>query len=150
MFRHHLLLIYRNFKRYKSSFLINLLGLTAGLCCALLIYLWVMDELRMDRFHAHTDQLYQVMENEKTASGINTRDATAGLLGETLAKDMPEVEGAVTTSPNFWLAESKVNAGNDPGIKAAGKFVGKDFLKLFSYPLVAGNTSEALEGKITS
>lgn len=147
MFRHHLLLIYRNFKRYKSSFLINLLGLTAGLCCALLIYLWVMDELRMDRFHAHTDQLYQVMENEKTASGINTRDATAGLLGEALAKDMPEVEGAVTTSPNFWLAESKVKTGNDPGIKAGGKFVGKDFLKLFSYPLVAGNNSEALEGK---
>ena len=147
MFQHHLLLIYRNFKRYKSSFLINLLGLTAGLCCTIMIYLWVMDELQMDKFHAHTDQLYQVMENEKTASGINTRDATAGLLAEALAKDMPEVEEAVTTSPTYWLAESKVNTGNNPGIKAGGKFVGKDFLKLFSYPLIAGNAAQALDGK---
>ncbi|WP_316820954.1 ABC transporter permease [Pedobacter gandavensis] len=147
MFQHHLLLIYRNFKRYKSSFLINLLGLTAGLCCALLIYLWVMDEVHMDKFHAHTDQLYQVMENEKTSSGINTRDATSGLLAEALKKDMPEVELAVTTSPAFWLAESKVNMGNNPGIKAAGKFAGKDFFKLFSYPLLAGKIDQALTGK---
>lgn len=146
MFHHHLLLIYRNFKRYKSSFLINLLGLTAGLCCTLLIYLWVVDELRMDKFHANNDQLYQVMENEKTATGINTRDATAGLLGETLVKDMPEVAAAVTTSPTYWLAESKVNVGNNPGIKAAGKFAGKDFLKIFSYPLIAGNVNEVLSG----
>lgn len=147
MFQHHLLLIYRNFKRYKSSFLINLLGLTAGLCCTLLIYLWVMDEMRMDKFHVHNDQLFQVMENEKTASGINTRDATSGLLGESLVKDMPEVEAAVTVSPAFWLGESKVSMGNNPGIKASGKFAGKDFFKLFSYPLVAGNTSQMLTGK---
>ncbi|MBB2150447.1 ABC transporter permease [Pedobacter gandavensis] len=147
MFQHHLLLIYRNFKRYKSSFLINLLGLTAGLCCALMIYLWVMDEMHMDKFHAHNDQLYQVMENEITATGINTRDATAGLLGESLAKDMPEVEAAVTTSPTYWLKESKVNTGNNPGLKAAGKFVGPDFLKIFSYPLLAGNATQMLTGK---
>lgn len=147
MFQHHLLLIYRNFKRYKSSFLINLLGLTAGLCCALMIYLWVMDEMHMDKFHAHNDQLYQVMENEITATGINTRDATAGLLGESLAKDMPEVEAAVTTSPTYWLKESKVNTGNNPGLKAVGKFVGPDFLKIFSYPLIAGNATQMLTGK---
>ena len=51
MFRHNLLLIYRNFKRYKSSFLINLTGLSTGLACTLLIYLWVNDELSVDKFH---------------------------------------------------------------------------------------------------
>ncbi|WP_316752338.1 ABC transporter permease [Pedobacter gandavensis] len=146
MFQHHLLLIYRNFKRYKSSFLINLLGLTGGLCCTLLIYLWVMDEMRMDKFHAYNDQLFQVMENEKTAGGINTRDATSGLLGESLTKDMPEVEAAVTTSPTYWLAESKVRIGDNPGVTSVGKFAGKDFFKLFSYPLVVGNVAEVLTG----
>ena len=34
MFRHNLLITYRNFLRYKSSFLINLIGLSTGLACA--------------------------------------------------------------------------------------------------------------------
>ena len=51
MFRHNLLLSYRNFKRYKSSFFINLIGLSVGLASALLIFLWVNDELNVDKFH---------------------------------------------------------------------------------------------------
>lgn len=146
MFPHHLLLIYRNFKRYKSSFLINLFGLSAGLCCALMIYLWVADELGMDRFHANNSRLFQVMENEKTVAGINTVDATSGLLGESLAKEMPEVAMAVTASPTYWLEESRAYTGNNPAIKVAGKFAGKDFLKVFSYPLISGNIDQVLTG----
>lgn len=146
MFQHHLLLIYRNFKRYKSSFLINLFGLSAGLCCALMIYLWVADELKMDKFHANNSRLFQVMENEKTSIGISTGDGTAGLLAESFAKEMPEVALAVTTSPTYWLEESKVYTGNGRAIKAAGKFAGKDFFKVFSYPLISGNIDQILTG----
>ena len=52
MLKHNLLLIYRNFLRAKGFFLINLVGLTTGLVCTLLIYLWVRDEVNMDKFHA--------------------------------------------------------------------------------------------------
>ncbi len=41
MLKHNLLLFYRNFRRNKGTFMINLLGLSTGLACALLIYLWV-------------------------------------------------------------------------------------------------------------
>ena len=80
MLQHHLLLIYRNFKRYKNSFFINLIGLTAGLTCALMIYLWVNDELQIDNFHNKGNRLYQVMENEQTEGGTNTTDQTVGVL----------------------------------------------------------------------
>ena len=46
MLKHNLILVYRNFIRFKSVFLINLIGLSTGLACVLLIYLWVKDELR--------------------------------------------------------------------------------------------------------
>ena len=62
MFRHNFLITYRNFLRYKSSFLINLIGLSTGLACALLIYLWVADELSVDKFHQKDEQLYQVLQ----------------------------------------------------------------------------------------
>ena len=43
MLPYPLLLLYRNFKRFKSTFFINLIGLSTGLACALLIYLWISD-----------------------------------------------------------------------------------------------------------
>jgi putative ABC transport system permease protein len=63
MFRHNILISYRNFLRYKSSFFINLLGLSSGLACALLIHLWIADEMSVDKFHRKGDQLYQVLRN---------------------------------------------------------------------------------------
>ena len=45
MFKHNFLIIYRNFKRYKITFFINLIGLSSDFACVLLIYLWVNDEL---------------------------------------------------------------------------------------------------------
>lgn len=147
MLRHHLLLVFRNFKRHKSSFFINLIGLTAGLSCALLIYLWVSDEVQVDQFH--NKRLYQVMMNEHLGDGISTRDGTPGPLAEAMAKEMPEVELAVLASPGFWLGQSKVSAGNRKAISAAGKFAGPDFFKVFSYPLVSGNKETILSGQKT-
>lgn len=147
MFKHHLLLIYRNFKRYKSSFFINLIGLSAGLSCTLLIYLWVNDEMQIDRFH--NERLYQVIQNEHLTDGVQTVEGTPGILAETMAKEMAEVETAVATSPGFWLGQSKVSANHKPAIKAAGKFAGPDFFKVFSYPLITGNKNEVLSGKKT-
>jgi len=51
MLRHNLTLSLRSFLRHKTSFLINLLGLSTGITSVLLICLWVTDELSMDKFH---------------------------------------------------------------------------------------------------
>lgn len=147
MLQHYLLLIYRNFKKHKSSFFINLIGLTAGLTCTLLISLWVTDEVNMDKFHVNGTQLYQVMENEQITSGVNTTDQTAGILGETLLAEMPEVQDAVAVSPQYWIAQSKLLTKTNNSIKGDGLFAGKNFFQIFSYPLVSGNAREVLKEK---
>lgn len=147
MFRQHLLLIYRNAKKHKTSFFINLIGLSAGLSCALLIYLWVEDEMHMDSFHK--DMIFQVIQNEHLTDGIKTVEGTPGILAETMAREMPEVETAAATSPGFWLGQSKVSANHKPAIKAAGKFASADFFNVFSYPLLTGNKDNVLKGTKT-
>src|SRR6218665_3975884 len=62
MTRHNLLITLRSFKRYKTSFIITLVGLSPGLACALIIYLWVNDELTVDHHHEKDARLYQVMQ----------------------------------------------------------------------------------------
>lgn len=146
MLRHHLLLFYRNFKKHRSSFFINLVGLSAGLSCAILIYLWVIDETRIDKFHEKGAQLYQIMENSETAAAINTTDETSAPLAEALKKEFPEVEDAVMSSPTYWLGESKISIKDNNNIKARGKFAGPNFLKVFSYPVISGNVNLMLTG----
>lgn len=91
MFTHNLLLILRNFKRSKGSFFINLIGLTLGISSALLIYLWIADELSVDKFFVNDERIFQVMQNIKGETGIQTMEATPGLLAKALIAELPEV-----------------------------------------------------------
>jgi putative ABC transport system permease protein len=105
MLQHNLLILFRNFKRFKSTFFINLIGLSTGLACTLLIYLWVNDELNVDKFHEKDNRLFQVMENAKEADGIKTKPSTPDLLGETMIKEIPEIEYAVSVTPYKWFGK---------------------------------------------
>ncbi len=145
MFRHNLLISYRNFLRYKSSFFINLIGLSSGLACALLIYLWVNDELHVDKFHTNNDRLYQVKENVEQDGDIITRLTTAGPTAEALANEMPEVEYAVTNTFERIFRQVLSIEGND--IKADGLYASADFFKLFSFELIQGNKNQVLSDK---
>lgn len=102
MFRHNLLMIYRSFRRFRSAFIINLLGLSTGLASALLIYLWVDNELRMDKFHEKDSRLYHVMESHLQNDGWNTMIETSGAAADALAAEMPEVEYAAALAPPTW------------------------------------------------
>ncbi|MES2730478.1 MAG: ABC transporter permease [Bacteroidota bacterium] len=137
MLRHNLLLIYRNFKRFKSTFFINLIGLSTGLACLVLIYLWVNDELHFDKFHQKDSRLFQVMEHKTHADGIVTSPETPELLAETLAEEMPEIEYAAVSTPPSWFPQIMLSVEGQGSaarnIKAAGNFVGKDYFNVFSY-----------------
>ena len=147
MLHHNCLLIYRNFKKFKSTFLINLVGLSSGLACALLIYLWVNDELRVDKFHEKDSQLYQVMENNPNSDGIRTQESTPDLLAETMAAELPEVEWATTVLPASRIPSPFTVSTNNTNVKVPGQFAGKDFFTLFSYPLIEGTKASVLSDK---
>ena len=82
MLKHSLLLSFRNFKRYKGTFLINIIGLSCGLACVLIIFLWINDELSFDKYHENDNRLYQVMVNAKTETGIETNKNTPHILSD--------------------------------------------------------------------
>lgn len=143
MFKHNLLLAFRNFKRFKGTFFINLIGLSTGLACTLLIYLWANDEIQKDNFFEKDDQLFQVMENRVQAQGIWTAHSTSGVMAESLVKDFPEVEYAAHTT---WINEVTLSVG-EKDVSAKGNFVGVDFFNIFSYEIMQGERSKVLSDK---
>jgi ABC-type antimicrobial peptide transport system permease subunit len=140
MFQHNLIIIYRSFKRFKSTSIINLMGLSTGLACALLLYLWVSDELSVDKFHEKDDRLYQVMRHRILEGKIITSTWVPGLTAQTLEEEMPEVEHAV---PSFNCKRYTLSVDNKD-MQAIGQYVGEDLFLMFSYPLIQGDASQVL------
>ena len=147
MLHHSLLIIYRNFKRFKSTFFINLIGLSTGLACVLFIYLWVSDEQRIDHFNENDERLYQVMQNLHKDSGTETIDATPYLLAKALSDELPEVEYATNAIPSYYNSSKGVVLVGDQRIKVKGQYVSKDYLNVFSYKLIKGDPDKVLSTK---
>ncbi|SFN23346.1 ABC-type transport system, involved in lipoprotein release, permease component [Chitinophaga sp. YR627] len=146
MLKNYFKIAWRNlFKNPQATFL-NLAGLSTGLAAFLLIYLWVYDELNVDRFHEKRGQLFQIMENVKDGRGVITNNGTPALLAEALTGTMPEVEYATVTTPPSWFPEITFSTGDKP-VNAAAIFAGKDYFNIFSYPLSQGNKSTVLADK---
>lgn len=141
----NLLLAYRNFKRFKGTFFINLSGLSTGLASVLLIYLWASDELKMDKFHRHDKQLFQVMERVENDEQT-VQPFTPGLLAEVLKDEIPGIEFSVTVSDPNWFSPFTITA-NATTVKAVGLYGGKDFFNMFSFPLLHGNENALLSDK---
>jgi len=146
MLVHNLLLIYRNFKRFKISFFINLIGLSIGLASTLLIYFWIADELSIDKFNEKDSQLYQVMRNEPLNHTINTEEYTPGLLARSLASSIPEVERAVAVvTPN--IAYKGVLSDGLSKSYAIPQFADKDYFNVFTYQFIEGDKNTVLLNK---
>lgn len=139
MLRHALLLAFRHFKRYKSSFLINLSGLAAGLTCAILIFLWVSDEWQMDKFHKQDAQLYRLIsDSHSKETALNT----SSLVVNQLTEEIPEIEKVVHSS---WGSLESSLSTEEQDYALTGEFATPDFFNIFSYPLLRGNAAEILE-----
>jgi putative ABC transport system permease protein len=144
MLKHNLLLIFRSFKRNRSTFTINLVGLSAGLTCTMLIYLWINDELSKDRFHENGDRLFQVITNQDQSGDLVTVLEVPGILGEVMGPLMPEIEVAVSATridPEMSLSV------DDKHITGGGRFVDQNYLNVFSFPLLAGERGRILKDK---
>jgi len=145
MFWHNFLITLRNHKKHKASFLLNLTGLSTGLACAIMIYLWVNDELSVDKFHENDTRLYQVMKTVPRADGtVTTMVYTPAQMAQEMVKDLPEVELAVSVISH---GETGIVSAGEKGVKAKHQFADKDYFRVFSYPLLEGNKYKVLTGK---
>lgn len=141
MIKNYFKLAWRNIISNKTFSLINILGLALGLSCSVIIVLWLNSERKMDKFHANDKRLYRVMENQFYDGNISTFPSTPGILAENIVKDIPEIELA---SQFLWEEEPLFTVGQNFD-KEKGRYVQKDFLKMFSYKLIKGNAASALD-----
>ncbi len=145
MFRNYFKIAWRNLLRDRQFTFLNVVGMAVGLTSALLIFLWVNDELHVDKFHKNDKRLYQVMQNYPTPNGITTLDWTPGLLSQALKEEIPEIEYAVSVKSGIF--DDGILASDGKYLKADGRFASKDYFNIFSYPLLQGDQRNVLSDK---
>jgi len=141
MFGNHLKTAWRSLLTNRFLTILNLIGLSTGLTCSLLILLWVRSELAIDAFHVNGKRLYQVFEVERYDNKIDGNYDTPYQLTAELTKVMPEIELACTMQDTNDLNTFSVGRKS---VKLEGTFASCDLFKMFSYPLVEGNVQNAL------
>jgi len=139
MLRNYLKIALRNLLRQKAFSFINISGLAIGMACSILILLWVQHESSYDRFHQNADNLYRV-----TAS-LAELDVHAGStptpLAYAMVTEIPEIRNSVRISP---LHSGLLQVGDRVFEEKNILFVDSTFLKIFSFPLIAGDPETAL------
>lgn len=142
MIKNYFRIAWRSLLRNKVFSVINISGLAIGMAAAMLIVIWVQNELSFDKFYANENTLYKLYLRGNNDGNIYTSDVTSGKMGTVLKNDFPEVKN---TARIYWTYERLFNHG-DKSIKAKGNDVDKSFLQMFTFPLVKGNMEHALDG----
>ncbi|MEO7047107.1 MAG: ABC transporter permease, partial [Ferruginibacter sp.] len=138
MFKNYCKIAWRNITRHKAYSALNIAGLSIGMACSILILLWVQNELSYDRFHPNSSQLYRITCN---AGDFKAAVTPAGI-GPGLLREMPEIKSVVRLSKPV---DQLVEVGNTKFEEKNVFFVDSNFLQVFSFPLIKGNSATALQ-----
>ena len=139
-----LIVYFRRIRRSRFSFLINLIGLSSGLACTFLIYLWVSDEMSFDTFHEKDEQLYQIWVSQKVNNSIQTGTNTPGVLAEAIVQVLPNVRKSTASISSMRM--NTLSFGND-AFKAKGIYADENFLDVFSFKLLEGKKESVLSNE---
>ncbi len=99
MLRNYLTIAVRNIRRDKFYSLLNIVGLTIGITCSLLLLLYITDELSYDRYHEKASRIYRIASHIQEPDKAFSWSATPAPAAKTLKEDYPVVESYVRFFP---------------------------------------------------
>ncbi len=140
MLKNFFKIAFRNLWKNKGFSLINITGLAIGMASAMLLLLWIYDEVSYDRFHTKKDRIYEAWNRAEFSGEMHSWNTTPKVLARTLEHDFPEVEVAVRVN---WPSNYLFTVG-EKKIMVEGNMVDTAFLEMFSFPLLKGNPHTAL------
>ncbi len=131
---------FRNLFRNKGFSIINISGLVIGMASAILILLWIQNEVSYDRFYKDQDRLYEVWGHDNYNGQIQSGTPTPEIMAPILKNDVPQID---MVSRCDW-GNDLLFAFGEKSLKTHGNLVDPDFLSIFSFPLLSGDVKTVL------
>ena len=135
MFKNNLKIAWRNLLKSKTYSFINIAGLAAGMAVAMIIGLWISDELSANKQFKNYDSIYQVMLHQTFDGLRGTQTAVPYALGEELQTKYPDMKGVAMSD---W-GRNRALVYGDKKISERGYFMGEDAVDMFSLNILSGD-----------
>ncbi|NQU85363.1 MAG: ABC transporter permease, partial [Mariniphaga sp.] len=131
----------RSLKKQKGYVFINILGLSIGIACSLIITLFVIHQLSYDQYHTKKERLYRLVLDGKIGDQELMTSSSAAVIGPTMVIDFPEVESV--NRINF-VGETIIKKGDQNYVISDCMESDSLFFDLFSIPLLKGDKKSVL------
>ena len=141
MLRNYFKSAFRRLLKNRTYSILNIIGLSIGITCAAFIFLWVEDETTFNHNFANRDQLYHIMQNEKSDRGISTNGSTPGPLADAVKAEIPSIKNSGRLS---WPMDELAIVG-DKSIKINGIYADPSILSMYTLPFIQGNAKTAFQ-----
>ena len=141
MIKNYLKTAFRNLGKNKLYSGINIIGLTAGLAACLLIGVFIIHELSYDKFNTNADKIVRVTMEYSNAGTVNYTATTGTKVGPQFKRTFPAVEEFART----FLSHGIIKYGDKVFDEQRVLFADDPFFKIFSFKLVEGDASTALD-----
>ena len=140
MLRNYFKTTFRSLWKNLAYGSLNIAGLAIGITAAAFIFLWVEDETTFNHNFANRDQLYHIMQNEKSDKGISTTGSTPGPLAAAVKGEIPGIKNAGRLS---WAMDELAIVG-DKSLKINGIYADPAILLMYTLPFTRGDAKTAL------
>lgn len=142
MLKNYLITAFRNLTRNKVFSFINVLGLSAGITCCLLISVYIKHEFSYDGFQQKGERIARVIMDYGMGGNSNKGNYTSTYVGPSFKTNFPEVEDFVRIA----AGKKIVRNGDKLFVEKRLLYVDSTFFKLFTFPLSEGDAKSALNG----
>ncbi len=145
MLKNYFKIALRNLIKHRIISLINILGLSIGFTCCILLVLFIQHELSYDKFHSQYDQIYRADLVYNFGGSGSAGIATPTALLPALLREVPETKTGVRifNSGNFRPLVVK----HQDKIFQESRFFYADstFFEVFDFELIKGDPKQALK-----
>ena len=142
MIRNYIKIAFRNIFKNKIYSVLNIVGLSIGIACTLLLFLFVQDELSYDTDHPFAKRTYRVAGKFNMMGQKYDLAVTPAPLGKTFLTDFPEVESFVRFRDQ---GSQIVNYKNNSFKERNAIFADNSVFEIFNVHLIYGNKENALK-----
>lgn len=144
MFRNYFISSFRNLWRHKFYTVINLLGMSIGLSCFVLIFMYVDHELSYDRFHKKHERIFRITGKLELEGQGEHSSSCPHPVAPTLINDYPHLIEKCVRLFNFQDPQQSLKYGNKIFTENDLYFADSAFFEIFDFELKEGNPKNVL------
>ena len=131
----------RSFKRQRAYIIINILGLSIGIACSLLIALYVINEASYDQYNVKKDRIFRTILNGKIGGQEITAATSPAIMGPTMVKEFPEIEDFLRMNGR---GPTVIEYNNQTFTEDHIVEADSSFFNFFSVPVLKGDAKDLL------